>query len=208
MKTEAKDLLYAICIALDLEVWDDFPAGDVETILKRVEESIQARELAAFLRGNRATKAAMGMDPEGLPEIYHLSEVAEWTKEDAELAAKLGPFDVAGVIQTLISIPKEPEDDPTDIVGITGPTYGTHMQLLKSLEGIAKAGLLDKFNNMDVAAVTAKAKEAFPMCSDCPGRYAVRLETERCARIAETSVCFVGSRERFGEQIAEKIRTK
>ena len=150
-------------------MWDDFPAGDVETILKRVEESIQARELAAFLRGNRATKAAMGMDPEGLPEIYHLSEVAEWTKEDAE---------------------------------------GTHMQLLKSLEGIAKAGLLDKFNNMDVAAVTAKAKEAFPMCSDCPGRYAVRLETERCARIAETSVCFVGSRERFGEQIAEKIRTK
>jgi hypothetical protein len=63
------EALYAISITLGLEVWDDFPKGDIEAILESVDRAQNALRLEAYLRGVRAANAITGRDPDALPEI-------------------------------------------------------------------------------------------------------------------------------------------
>jgi hypothetical protein len=57
--------LHSICITLGLDTWDDLPQGDSAALLESVERALNARTLAAFLRGLRASRAADGQDPDG-----------------------------------------------------------------------------------------------------------------------------------------------
>ena len=60
--------LNAIAITLDLETWDDLPAGDSDAVLVAVEKAMNARTLAAFVRGQRAARAAKGEEPDAVPD--------------------------------------------------------------------------------------------------------------------------------------------
>lgn len=62
------EALYSISITLGLELWEDFPKGDLPAILEAVEKAMNAREMDAFLRGLRAGNVASGKDPDELPE--------------------------------------------------------------------------------------------------------------------------------------------
>jgi hypothetical protein len=64
---QVRELLYAICVTLNLETWDDLPEGDTEALLESVERAQNARTLAAYLRGLRAANAAAGREQDALP---------------------------------------------------------------------------------------------------------------------------------------------
>ncbi len=61
---ELERALYSIAVGLGLEVWNDVPAGD---LMHSIERAVMARELKAFLRGQRSANVGAGRDPDELP---------------------------------------------------------------------------------------------------------------------------------------------
>lgn len=99
------EALYGISITLGLELWEDFPKGDLPAILEAVEKAMNAREMDAFLRGLRAGNVASGKDPDELlePASGGIFDVIDKAAEEVRKEYRHGhSFDLAAVVTNAV----------------------------------------------------------------------------------------------------------
>lgn len=96
------EALYSISITLGLELWEDFPKGDMDATLEAVEKAMNGRELAAFLRGLRAGNVAAGKDADELPVDSSTGIFAVIDRAMEEFIKEIGPRCVAEEVVSYI----------------------------------------------------------------------------------------------------------
>ena len=80
-------ILHGMAMTLGLPMWKDIPEGEPESVLLEVEKALNAKTLAAFVRGQRAARVVGGEEPDAVPDHAPGDFLADYLEAQEEWSA-------------------------------------------------------------------------------------------------------------------------